>query len=105
MREFQSSHAWMASTTRLRNKVLSEYNPCEQARSSVEDDFRLALVVDGDETDRKELLKLLSIQREKGVDGLRRKVKRVPPITSDVKSRTAYLWTNWPILTNASFEL
>jgi RNA polymerase sigma-70 factor (ECF subfamily) len=35
--------------------VLSEYNPWERARSSVEDDFRLALVVDGDETDRKEL--------------------------------------------------
>lgn len=36
-------------------KVLSEYNPRERARSSVEDDFRLALVVDGDETDLKEL--------------------------------------------------
>jgi RNA polymerase sigma-70 factor (ECF subfamily) len=33
--------------------VLSEYN--FQARSSVEDDIRLALVVDSDETDRKEL--------------------------------------------------
>jgi RNA polymerase sigma-70 factor, ECF subfamily len=44
-----------ASTTRLRKKVLSEYNPCEQAGSSAEDDFRLPPVVDGDETDGKEL--------------------------------------------------
>ena len=33
--------------------MLSEYNPGRQARSSVEDDFQLARVVDGDETDRK----------------------------------------------------
>ena len=33
--------------------MLSEYNPWEQACSSVEDDLRLALVVDDDETDRK----------------------------------------------------
>jgi len=57
MREFQSSHVRMASTTRLRNRVLSVYNFWEQAPSSVEDDFRLALVVDGDESDSKQLLK------------------------------------------------
>ena len=35
--------------------MLSDYSPCEQAHSSAEDDFRFALVVDSDETDRKEL--------------------------------------------------
>jgi RNA polymerase sigma-70 factor, ECF subfamily len=35
--------------------VLTEYNSREQESSSVEDDFRLMLVVDGDEPDRKEL--------------------------------------------------
>jgi len=29
----------------------------------------------------------------------------VPPITSDVKSRTAFLWTKQLILKNGSFEL
>jgi RNA polymerase sigma-70 factor (ECF subfamily) len=33
--------------------VLGEYSPREQVRSSVEDAFRLALVVDGEQTDRK----------------------------------------------------
>jgi RNA polymerase sigma-70 factor (ECF subfamily) len=35
--------------------VLTEYNSCDQISSSVEDDFPLTLVVDGDETERKEL--------------------------------------------------
>jgi RNA polymerase sigma-70 factor (ECF subfamily) len=35
--------------------VLSEYNPCEHASSSVEDDFQPVLVSDGVETDGKEL--------------------------------------------------
>jgi RNA polymerase sigma-70 factor, ECF subfamily len=35
--------------------VLTEYNSWEQARSSTEDDFRFALVVDGDEADREGL--------------------------------------------------
>ena len=53
MRNFESSHARMGLTTRLGYRVLSEYNPSEQAPSSVEDDFRLALIVDRDATDRK----------------------------------------------------
>jgi RNA polymerase sigma-70 factor, ECF subfamily len=35
-------------------KVLSDYNSCEQAGSSAGDDFRPVLVVDGVDTDRKE---------------------------------------------------
>jgi len=35
--------------------VLTDYNSCDQTSSPVEDDFRLTLVIDGDETDRKEL--------------------------------------------------
>lgn len=38
--------------------MLSQYNPWRQARFSVEDDFRLAFVGDGDETDRKRPFKL-----------------------------------------------
>ena len=49
----ESSRARMGFA-RLQKKVLSEYNPCAQAGSSAEDDFRLAPVVDGDETGRKE---------------------------------------------------
>jgi hypothetical protein len=46
--------------------VLSEYNLCEQAGSSAEDDFRLAPVVDGDETDRKELFNFSPSNAKKG---------------------------------------
>ena len=35
--------------------MLTEYNSCDQTSSSVEDDFPLTQVVDGNETDRKEL--------------------------------------------------
>jgi hypothetical protein len=66
MREFESSHARMSFDDATILKVLSEYNPCEQAGSSVEDDFRLALVVDSDEC----AFQPPSIGREKGVDDL-----------------------------------
>src|SRR5580698_3596904 len=39
-------------------KVLSAYNPCEQAGASSEDEFRLALVVDDDETGQTGLFNL-----------------------------------------------
>jgi RNA polymerase sigma-70 factor, ECF subfamily len=72
--------------------VLTEYNCCDQASSSVEEDFRLTLVVDGDETDGKELFdfspsnaKEQSMATSKGEDRASNHVLREIAKTPSVK--------------------
>jgi RNA polymerase sigma-70 factor, ECF subfamily len=55
MREFEVVSHPVRSDHATTLKMLSEYNRCAQPGSSVEDEFRLALVVDDDEADRREL--------------------------------------------------